>query len=295
MRLATFMAMVCLLSVAAHVPAADWHVNNVAGDDHWDGMSPVSVGAQSGPFRTIGRALREAQKSDRIYVANTGQPYRESITLQAGRHSGTSLIPFLLVGNGAVLDGTAAVPAEAWQFVKSNVWRFRPRRLNHQVVYLDDKPLSRREPEEGLLPDLQPLEWSLLNGFVYLRTEAGRRPQEYEFYHSALPVGIGLYEVRHVEVRDFVVQGYQLDGVNAHDGVFDTQLVGLTSRGNGRSGISVGGASRVRIESCLVGSNAKAQVRTEGYSHTQLVNCDLIDGPVPAVDRTGGEVQVVRQ
>ena len=73
----------------------------------------------------------------------------------------------------------------------------------------------------------------------------------------------------------------------------DTLLVGLTCRGNGRSGISVGGASQAEIVASLVGSNGEAQVRTEGKSHTILVNCDLVEHDVvPKLDRRGGEVRV---
>ena len=95
-------------------------------------------------------------------------------------------------------------------------------------------------------------------------------------------------------IRGLVVQGFQLDGVNAHDGAFNLTLTGMVCRGNGRSGISIGGASRVRIEASLVGNNGEAQLRTEGFSHTRLVNCDLIDDnpAAPALVRESGEVVV---
>ena len=101
-----------------------------------------------------------------------------------------------------------------------------------------------------------------------------------------------MYEVRHVIINDLVVQGFQLDGVNAHDSAFDVSLNGLTCRGNGRSGISIGGASRVTLEACLVGNNGAAQVRTEGQSHTRIVNCNLLDNTAPALQRDGGKVTV---
>jgi hypothetical protein len=108
-----------------------------------------------------------------------------------------------------------------------------------------------------------------------------------------LPVGITLYEVRHVVIRDLIVQGFQLDGINAHDGVFGASFIGVTCRGNARSGISVGGASRVRVEGCVVGNNGAAQVRTEGYSHTRVINSHLLDNTAPPVVREGGTVHVV--
>ena len=108
--------------------------------------------------------------------------------------------------------------------------------------------------------------------------------------YAALPVGITLYEVRNVVIRDLVIQGFQLDGVNAHDSVFNLTLSGLTCRGNARSGISVCGASRVLIDNCLCGNNGDSQVRTEGYSHTRIVNCELLDDTAPPLKREGGTV-----
>ena len=102
-----------------------------------------------------------------------------------------------------------------------------------------------------------------------------------------------IYEVRHVDVSDLVIQGFRRDGVNAHDSAFHTTLLGLTCRGNGRSGVSVGGASRVKVIGCLVGNNGRAQVRTEGFSRTEIVNCDLIDAEhAPATVRQGGQLTI---
>jgi hypothetical protein len=175
--------------------------------------------------------------------------------------------------------------------VAGNVFRFRPPRMSVQVLYLDDKPLRRhdvRTAEE--LNELQPLEWCLFEQHVYFRTEPNRLPQSYGLSFTARQVGITLYEVQHVVVRDLVIQGFQLDGVNAHDGVRDTTLFGLNCRGNARSGVSVGGASRVRIDTCLIGNNGRAQVRTEGYSHTQIVGSDVLDNTAPRIVRDGGRV-----
>jgi hypothetical protein len=115
-------------------------------------------------------------------------------------------------------------------------------------------------------------------------------PDSYDVQYSDLTVGVTLYEVRNVVIRDLIVQGFQLDGINAHDSVFDTVLREVTCRGNARSGISIGGASRVRLENCLLGDNGDAQVRTEGYSHTHIVDCEILDNTAPALKRDGGKV-----
>ena len=277
---------------STRVSARDFYVNNNIGDDRYDGKGAELYSDSGGPFRSIGRALREASKGDRVVIANTGEPYRESITLQGGRHSGIPGAFFEVVGNGATLDGTRPVPASAWSFCKGTVFRFRPPRTSFQQLYLDGKPATRKtisQAEE--IKELQPTEWCLFDRHIYFSVGVDRLPQSYNLSYADLPVGITMYEVRLVVVRDLVIQGFQLDGVNAHDGVFDGTLAGLNCRGNGRSGISVGGASRVKVESCLVGNNGAAQVRTEGFSRTHLVGCDLLDNTAPRIVRDGGTIK----
>lgn len=273
----------------------DIFVDNIAGDDRRDGTTAQTSGRAGGPVRSLRRALELAEGSDRVILSDTGEPYRESVTLQAGKHTGIAARPFTIIGNGATLDGSAPVPQDAWEHIEGDVFRFRAPRTNFQILFLDGKPLARHfvNRETGF-PDLQTLEWCLFDRHVYFCVEKDKLPRQYDLSHTSLPVGITLYEARNILISDLVVQGFQLDGLNAHDSVFDATFVGLTCRGNGRSGISVGGASRVKIIACLVGNNGAAQVRTEGFSRTEILNCDLVESAnAPAVDREGGLVSVI--
>jgi hypothetical protein len=92
-------------------------------------------------------------------------------------------------------------------------------------------------------------------------------------------------------VANLVVQGFQLDGVNAHD-AFQCSLIGLTCRGNGRAGITVAAASRVAVDGCLLGDNARVQLLTEGYSHTVVRESTLLPRTAPEIVRLGGRVVV---
>ena len=275
--------MLVWLALSGGAGARDIHVNNVAGDDRFDGTAAVTQGARIGPCRTVTHALELAGKGDRVILAATGQPYRESITLQAGRHSGLGEHPFEIVGNGAVLDGLAPMPDGVWKHVGGEVYRFSPPRMSSQLLYLDGRPATRVPVglTDRSLPALKPRQWCLFQRDLYFRPDAGRTPNSYHLEYCALPVGITLYEVRNVVIRDLIVQGFQRDGINAHDGVFDAVLMRITCRGNARSGISIGGASRVQIAECLVGGNGEAQLRTEGYSHTHLVDSRLLDDTAP--------------
>lgn len=269
--------------------ARDLFVNNRIGDDHRPGTSDKVTG-EDGPVRTIKRALELARGTDRIIVVKTAEPYRESISVQAGRHSGRPGEPFTIVSNGAVLDGRREVPINAWAYVKDGVYRYRPPGLTRQILYLDGKPARRVKVEDRKIPELEPLQWYWLKGYIYFRPDKGKVPSDHALSHTFLPVGITMYECRHVVISGLVVQGYELDGVNAHDSVFDGVLNNVTIRGNARSGISIGGASRVKITGCLVGNNGEAQVRTEGFSTTEILQSDIIGNTAPRIVREGGKV-----
>ena len=83
----------CLAADASH--ARDIFVNNVSGSDLFDGRDATARN-RSGPCQTIGKALRLAGKGDRIVIANTGQPYHECLSVQAGPHSGLPGEPFTI-------------------------------------------------------------------------------------------------------------------------------------------------------------------------------------------------------
>ena len=258
----------------------EWYVNNRTGDDSRDGRSEAISGA-SGPFRSIGRALRAAGAGDRVILAKTAEPYRESITLQGGDHSGIPLAPFMIVGNGAVLDGRREVPAGGWEFVRGHLFRFQPERMSFQTLYVGEKIAERVmvEAQATELPELAPLQWCLWRGYIYFRVEPNKLPSAYTIYSGGLPDGITLYEVRNVIVTDLTIRGFQLDGCNAHDGVRSAMLTGVTAEGNGRSGFSVGGASRLILKQCDARKNGVAQFRTEGYAKTRIQDCRFESGP----------------
>ena len=279
---------------ASAASARDIYVSNTAGDDRWQGIETENRFEGAGPTRTIAKALRIAAAGDRIVIANTDVPYRESLSLVGERHSGFPHEPFTIEGNGAVLDGSAPVVPEAWEYYTGDVFRFRPARLGHQQLFLGDRPAVRRPARSAdyKLPELAPLEWCLAGGYINLRVEAGKIPQQYEASYATLQTGVTLYQVHDVRISNLVVQGFQLDGINAHDSVFGGQLAGVLCRGNGRAGISVGGASRVEIIDSVSGDNGAAQLRIEGYSHTHVTDTELIDNTAPATVVRGGKLYI---
>lgn len=284
------LAALLLACTTTSLAARDIFVDNVHGDDRKGGQSPDSQGVVGGPCRSIAKALRIAKAGDRIVLANHGVPYRECISVQAGSHSGDANFPFQIQGNGATLDGTMSLADAQWEAVGDYLFRTRPARMSYNQLFLDDQPLVRQRASGGNLATLKPLEWFLANGWLYFRCEKDRLPQSYNLSCCVHQVGITLYDVHDVIVENLTIRGFFLDGVNAHDTTTRTDLIGLTCKDNGRSGISVGGASRVRIDSCNASGNGAAQVRTEAFAIVQIVESMLDPASVPAIVKDGGRV-----
>jgi hypothetical protein len=288
-------ALVLTVVLAGSVASArDIYVDNVDGDDAFTGRQTENLPDRSGPVRTIARALELAATGDRIVLAKTGEPYRESVSLMGSRHSGYSYRPFVIEGNGAILDGSAPVPPEAWEHYQGPVYRFRPQRLAYQQLFLNDRPVVR-VPATALadrLPELGPLEWCLYGGYIYFSVEPNtvKRPEDYALSCAHQRVGITLYHVSQVAIANLTVQGFQLDGINAFNTARDVTIAGVTCRGNGRSGIAVGGASQVVIQACLLGDNGAAQLLTLPYSETGLQNTVLLSNTAPGWVDQGGRV-----
>jgi hypothetical protein len=271
--------------------ADDIYVNNQTGDDRFNGRPSISGSANSGAVRTITRALEIARQGDRIVVEKTAVPYREGLTIQGARHSGTDLQPFEIVSNGAILDGTAPIPETEWEYLGDDVYRYQPVLKSHQQLYLNGRPAERLNEAAG---QLLPLQWALDNGWIYFCTEPGKRPGLYSLACCVHQTGITLYQVHQLVIAGLVIQGFQLDAVNAHDGVSSAVIIRCKLRGNGRSGLSVGGASQVKLDQSLVGSNSVAQVRTEGFADAWLNECRILESDHfgPGMISSGGRIVV---
>lgn len=272
---------------------AEFFVNNRTGEDFFDGRSAQPNNAGSGPVRTIARALQLASGSDRINLAKTDEPYRESITLFGSRHSGLPGRPLVIAGNEAVLDGSKPIPPSQWQSIGDGVFRFAPPAGGPQQLFLGGRPAVRVPIElDGRMPKLEPRQWCYHEGGILFKVEPTKLPDDYELAYAALPTGITLYFVQQVAIVDLVVQGFRLDGIQAANTARNIYLAGIVTRGNGRAGLAVGGASQVEIEACLSGANGAAQVITMPWSETQIRRCRLLgDSADGWVDR-GGRVWI---
>lgn len=296
-RTSIFCLTLWLCAAVWPAPARDLFVNNVTGDDTFSGRLATTTSGGEGPVRSLAKALRLASSGDRIVLANTGQPYHECVALQGNKHSGNGVWPLVIDGQGATLDGSAAVPESSWELVADDVFRFRPRRLAHELVFNGDQRLVRRPaPAQGAAWSraLGENQWTLTRGYSYVRLPSRTEPQDHALRHTAHPVGITLHRVWHVVIANLRVRGYQLDGISLPDGVRDCQLVNVTCEANGRSGVAVGGTSRVDLVRCQLRGNGAAQLWADGRSQVALFQPQFDPQDGPPVDGDSERVRIER-
>ena len=280
--------------VATAASAREIYVDNVAGSDTFSGIQPYNTPEQTGPVRTLSRALQLVRHGDTIVMANQGRPYRENVSLVGDRHSGSARRPLAIRGNGAILDGSRPIDPGAWEPYAGAVFWLRPRRMSFQQLFIDDRPAVRVvvSSNDERPPELEPLEWCSLNGAIYFCVEKNKLPGDYNLSCADAQTGITLYHVENVAIVDLTVQGFQLDGVNLANSARNITLSGVMCRGNGRCGLAVGGASTVDIDGSSLGNNGVAQLLTLPYSTTRLHDSLLLGNTAPGwVDR-GGKVSI---
>ena len=246
----------CLL-LSAPAAARDIFVDSRTGDDRASGQHAERSGDLTGPTRTIGKALSLAESGDALVLAPHSGPYHESFSLVGSRYSGAAQ-PFTIHGNGSILDGTLPVQPEAWEPYQGTVFRFQPRLAGYQQLYLDGQPAPRvavraTGSASATPAPLQAGQWCLAGGLIYFAVEGTKLPRDYDLRAAGRETGITLYHVDRVAISGLIVQGFQCDGISAFNSARDIELTGVTCRGNGRAGISVGGALNRRDQPIAAG------------------------------------------
>lgn len=275
-RIASYL--VVFVSSIATSDARDLVVDNVRGNDSQNDRGLVAQEASYGPYRTISRALIAARPGDRIVLTDTGIPYRECISLVGPMHSGTPLLPFEIVGNGATLDGSVVPEMQQWEPLGDGLWGLRQNIAGFGLLFSNDGLLgAAAAPMDGNLETLPSNSWTRVASRLVVRLPSDQSPWDREVGATLHPTGLTLYDVQNVIVKDLVVRGYRLDGINAHDRCSDIKLLNISARENGRSGITVAGASRVEIGATLSELNGASQLRVEGRGIAYLGNVDLAE------------------
>lgn len=273
--LVAFMALMLATPLAV---AADLIVDNVRGSDSQNDRGLVPGKPSFGPYRSINRALISALPGDRVIIKNTGKPYRECISLVGTQHSGTAASPFEIIGNGATLDGSITTTMADWESLRGDLWELRHTPPGYGLLtsrgeLLDYKPMAAGTS----LTMLEPRSWTRIGPTIFFRGDRQLGPFDLSLEVSNQTTGITLYDVQYVVISNLVVRGYRIDGINAHDRVDQVRLVNVTSRHNGRSGVTVAGASTVGITGSTLELNGLAQLRAEGRAIAYVDTLKLSD------------------
>lgn len=268
------------LGASAH--AQTLFVDNLQGSDAFDGKSPRPLDSDTGPVRTISQALALARPGTTIEIAHTGTPYYESLHLVGGRLSGFSYRPLTIEGNGAVVSGARSLPPQAWEPIGGDVWRIRFQRKGHYQVLLDGRPVPEFRPQPPLPARREEIpagHWYAERGTVYYKSPPLTEPLSRSFQFGYEEVGLTLYQVRNVRVRNLTFQHFRLDGVNAHDQCRNVVLENVVAVENGRAGIAAGGTSELVVEKGKLAGNLRNQLLISELAVVRVEETELSEPP----------------
>ena len=255
-----------------NVSAGDIYVDNLIGNDMFDGQLVRPIDSGSGPVRTLRRAMHLAGFGDRIVLTQAGGVYYDSLSLTGTRHSGTSERPFTIIGNGATFSGARSVPQQGWRRTGPDLWKLTLTRKGFYRLLRDGRPLPELQPE----PNLNPLEtlaagqWTAWHGDVYFRAE-GDPPATQSFAYAADQTGLSLYQVENLRIENLTLRDFRFDGLRAQNMCRGVTLENVNCLNNGRAGIAVTGTSHIEMiggslsengrHSLLVSNPATADLR----------------------------------
>ena len=281
-RLASLSMIVAAVFVlGGRSPAAIIYVDNLQGSDAFDGSSSRPFDENSGPVKTLRRALQVAHAGDTVVLANNGMPYYGSLQLVGRRHSGYQHVKFTIIGNGAVLSGLRTVPPKAWRKVGLDLWKMTPWRKGHYQLLLDGKPVpEHRLPRRvSSLPAIPERHWSAWQGSIYYQAPQFDEPSWHPFQFACEEVGLTLYKVHDVRIVDLTFRHFRLDGVNAHDFCRNIVLENVTSHENGRAGVAVGGTSEIVIRNSRLVDNRLDPLRISELGMVDVERTEMDAAP----------------
>lgn len=259
-RIALFLLTV--LSPSGLALAQVIYVDNFQGDDAFDGTTPTPVNPTNGPVRSLRRGLQLVERGGTLSIANQNRPYYESMEIVGGKLSGSPLNPLVIEGNGAELNGSFAVPPTGWRNVGEDLWQFTPFRKGSYLLIRDNKALPETilPPETRILPEIPIGQWASWRGSIYLRTSPLEVPMELNLAFAVRSMGVTLYEVHDVVVRNLKVRHFRMDGLNAHDRCENVLLENIIAEENGRAGVAVAGTSFLTLQTPTIQNNGRYSV-----------------------------------
>lgn len=273
------LSIVLLFGFVHRLSAADIHINNRVGSDAFDGTAPQIATTLSGPVRTVRRALELMKPGDTLIFGDSGTPYYDSLNLVGARFSGSPVLPFLILGNGATLCGIRRIPPEAWQPAGRGLWQVQFSRKGSTRLFRAGAavPEQRLLPGDSLAEAIPQDAWGKRAGVVTVHLSPEIAPAEEEWSYAAADFGVSLVNVHHVEIRDLKILGFRVDGVNVDGNSRAVRLDGVTVQECGRAGVAVGGSSRVELSRCIVRDHGRHSMLLTEQSGASVDETDFGD------------------
>lgn len=275
------LALMLLCGFAAVAGARTIYIDNRIGNDINNGLAPTNEGLRVGPVKTFDRAIVLLDTGDTLEIANNGDgfPYHGSLRLIGNDASGIAAMPMVINGNGAILDGSAPIPPEEWEFMGNGLWRFEPWKKGFYRLYRGEQTLPEVASTREARAELPPGYWTIWRAAIYYQALPDEIPANEPFRIPVREAGIFLYHVHHIIIRDLTVRRYHLDGVNAHDQAAPVILERVRSVGNARSGVFIGGTSKLLIRGGAVQNNRAASVLTQELGRVEISETDIDSKP----------------
>lgn len=275
------------LAFLGMLPAAQGatiYVDSRVGSDAFDGLAREPINEYTGPLKTLQRAMQLIDAGDTLELTDNGTPYYGSLSLVGARFSGTVGAPLRIVGNGATISGALPIAPDTWREEAPHLWRVTPRRKGHYQLVLDGAVVPEVDcpPGAGSLPELPEGHWCAYRGRIYYRSPVENDPRMQAFALADAEVGVTLLDVHHVEIHDVVIEHFRLDGINAHDRCNDILLIGVTCRGNGRSGLCVAGTAKVILRSGRLVDNREYSLLITELGQALVEESETVPAPTIA-------------
>lgn len=258
LQIAVFLIGTCCCEM---VFGRDIFVDNLLGNDSFDGALDHPIDVSSGPVRTLRRAMNLVEFGDRVILTRAGAVYYDSLSLTGRRRSGNESHPFTVIGNGAILSGQRAVTPQGWRQSGPDLWKLTLTRKGYNRLLRNGTSLPELQHESGGNPleSLAAGQWTAWQGSLYFRSD-GEAPATQSFTYAAEQTGLTLYQVEHVRIVGITFRDFRFDGVHAQNTCRNVTLEGVDCINNGRAGFAISGSSQVDIVGGKAAENGRHNV-----------------------------------
>jgi hypothetical protein len=243
------------------VNAATYYVDNIRGNDHYDGLAEKVSGA-TGPFKSLLKGVKSLKAGDSLKLVPTKQAYHESLILK--NLKGTSEKPVIIDGGMSVLCGSKALNPAEWTF-KNGVFAKNLYLRNNALkryFLLVDKTINRmgRRPKFNgnrslkTTAELTPGQWTYdkAGGKLYLKLSKGHSLNNIQEPVLKLTSGVRLLGgCEHVLIKNIIVEHFWNDGFNIHGTNKHIVFNNIIARYNGDDGISAHEHSEITVSNYI--------------------------------------------